>query len=267
MATDTTSYVWLYRNCPALIASIDADGRYVDFSEAYLRRLGFRNVYHLEGGILNYLEHVDPADSLWQGDCFVFDNRVSVDHELREGDYEVCPACRMPLTEADRAAPEFEPHVSCPKCFERLTPEKREGLLERARQIELAAERGEKHEHRAGDIFTCRIHVGRQSNTRDADKHQDLPDEHRELMLPLIPFVLARGIGDLDRGVAITGEAVRHGSRSLSFSRNPARLHSVRAAGSGRCCERRRSRSASSSETRRRRGAGFDRRRVAGPAG
>lgn len=114
-------------------------------STAYLKSLGFRNVYHLEGGILNYLEQVDVQDSLWQGDCFVFDNRVTVDHQLRQGDLEVCPACRMPVTEADRQSPQFELHVSCPKCFDRLTPERREGLLERARQIELAEQRGEKH--------------------------------------------------------------------------------------------------------------------------
>ncbi len=114
-------------------------------STAYLKSLGFRNVYHLEGGILNYLEQVDSSDSLWEGDCFVFDNRVTVDHQLREGDLEVCPACRMPVTEEDRQSPKFELHVSCPKCFDRLTPERREGLLERARQIELAEQRGEKH--------------------------------------------------------------------------------------------------------------------------
>ena len=112
---------------------------------ALLRKKGFKNVYHLEGGIRNYLEQIDAGESLWRGDCFVFDNRVTVDHELQQGDYEVCPACRMPLTAEDRAAPEFEPHVSCPKCFDRLSPAKREGLLERARQIELAAARGEKH--------------------------------------------------------------------------------------------------------------------------
>ncbi|HSM68520.1 MAG TPA: rhodanese-related sulfurtransferase [Xanthomonadales bacterium] len=112
---------------------------------AYLKQQGFRNVYHLEGGILNYLETVDQAESAWRGDCFVFDNRVTVDHELREGDLEVCPACRMPVTEEDRRSPRFELHVSCPKCFDRLTPERREALLERARQIELAARRGEKH--------------------------------------------------------------------------------------------------------------------------
>lgn len=114
-------------------------------STAYLKQLGFEHVYHLEGGILNYLEQVPATKSLWQGDCFVFDNRVSVDHQLREGDFDVCPACRMPVTEEDRSSPQFELHVSCPKCFERLTPERREGLLERARQMELAEQRGERH--------------------------------------------------------------------------------------------------------------------------
>jgi len=114
-------------------------------STAYLKSLGFKNVYHLEGGILNYLENVEAARSLWRGDCFVFDDRVTVDHALRAGDLEVCPACRMPLTDADRQSPEFELHVSCPRCFDRLTPERRAGLLERARQIALAEARGDKH--------------------------------------------------------------------------------------------------------------------------
>lgn len=112
---------------------------------AYLLDRGFENVYHLDGGILNYLEKVDRDDSAWNGECFVFDNRVTVDHNLSEGDYEVCPACRMPLTDEDRASPKFELHVSCPRCFDRLTEDKREGLLERARQMALAEERGEKH--------------------------------------------------------------------------------------------------------------------------
>jgi len=112
---------------------------------SYLLDLGFEHVYHLDGGILNYLETVEEKDSLWQGDCFVFDNRVTVDHDLEEGDFEVCPACRMPLTAEDRASPLFELHVSCPRCHHRLTEERREGLLERARQIELAEQRGERH--------------------------------------------------------------------------------------------------------------------------
>jgi UPF0176 protein len=112
---------------------------------SYLLDQGFKRVYHLDGGILNYLETVDKEDSLWQGDCFVFDNRVTVDHDLAAGDFEVCPACRMPVTAEDRESPLFELHVSCPRCHHRLTEQKREGLLERARQIELATERGERH--------------------------------------------------------------------------------------------------------------------------
>jgi UPF0176 protein len=112
---------------------------------AYLLGLGFKGVYHLDGGILNYLETVNREESLWEGDCFVFDNRVSVDHDLSEGDFNLCPACRMPLTDEDRQSPLFELHVSCPRCHDRLTDQKRRGLLERARQIKLASERGERH--------------------------------------------------------------------------------------------------------------------------
>jgi UPF0176 protein len=114
-------------------------------ASSYLLDLGFENVYHLDGGILNYLETVDKEDSMWQGDCFVFDNRVTVDHDLAEGDFEICPACRMPLSEEDRESPLFELHVSCPLCHHKLTEAKREGLLERSKQIKLAAARGERH--------------------------------------------------------------------------------------------------------------------------
>jgi UPF0176 protein len=127
------------------IAMFCTGGIRCEKATSYLLDLGFKNVYHLDGGILNYLETVDAENSLWQGDCFVFDNRVTVDHDLAEGDFEVCPACRMPLTEADRASPLFELHVSCPRCHHRLTERKREGLLERAHQIELAEQRGERH--------------------------------------------------------------------------------------------------------------------------
>lgn len=112
---------------------------------AYLLEKGFENVYHLEGGILNYIEKTERNDSTWEGDCFVFDNRVTVDHDLAEGDYEVCPACRLPLSQDDMESPKFELNVSCPNCYGRLTERKREGLLERARQIRLAKKRGEKH--------------------------------------------------------------------------------------------------------------------------
>lgn len=114
-------------------------------STAFLKKQGFKNVYHLEGGILNYLEKVPADESMWQGDCFVFDNRVTVDHDLAEGRYELCPACRMPLSEDDRRSPKFELNVSCPLCYDRLTPQRRASLEERGRQIELAAARGERH--------------------------------------------------------------------------------------------------------------------------
>lgn len=127
------------------IAMFCTGGIRCEKATSYLLEQGFERVYHLDGGILNYLETVDQADSLWEGDCFVFDNRVTVDHDLAEGDFEVCPACRMPLTEEDRQSPLFELHVSCPRCHDRLTERRREGLLERARQIDLAAERGERH--------------------------------------------------------------------------------------------------------------------------
>ncbi len=114
-------------------------------STSLLKEMGYKNVYHLEGGILNYLEKVAAEDSLWQGDCFVFDNRVTVDHDLSEGRYDLCPACRMPLSEKDRLSPKFELNISCPSCYDRLTPERRASLEERGRQIELSAARGEKH--------------------------------------------------------------------------------------------------------------------------
>jgi UPF0176 protein len=140
---------WARRNLDAArdkhVAMYCTGGIRCEKATAYLLEQGFEHVYHLDGGILNYLEQVDRADSTWQGECFVFDNRVTVDHDLEEGDFEVCPACRMPLTDEDRASPLFELHVSCPKCFDRLTEEKRAGLLERARQMQLASERGEKH--------------------------------------------------------------------------------------------------------------------------
>ena len=127
------------------IAMFCTGGIRCEKSTALLKELGYKNVYHLEGGILNYLEKVPVDESMWQGDCFVFDNRVTVDHDLDEGKYVLCPACRMPLSEEDHNSPKYEKNVSCPKCIDRLTPERRASLEERGRQIELAAARGEQH--------------------------------------------------------------------------------------------------------------------------
>ena len=114
-------------------------------STAYLKSQGFDEVYHLQGGILKYLEDVPAEESLWEGDCFVFDERVSVKHGLEPGEYEFCRACRMPISQHDKASPLFEQGISCPHCHAELTADKRERLHERQRQIELAAKRREQH--------------------------------------------------------------------------------------------------------------------------
>ncbi|PWJ94009.1 UPF0176 protein [Mesorhizobium loti] len=109
---------------------------------AYVRSLGFEDVFHLKGGILKYLEEVPAEQSLWQGECFVFDERVSVSHGLAEGEAELCRACRHPLTESERSSPKFTAGVSCPHCFDARSDEDRQRYAERQRQVELAAARG-----------------------------------------------------------------------------------------------------------------------------
>jgi UPF0176 protein len=114
-------------------------------STAFLRAQGFEQVYHLEGGILKYLETVPKEHSRWEGECFVFDERVAVDHDLKPGRYDLCRSCREPVGEADKASPHFVEGVSCPKCFELRSEEKKRGLLERHRQVELAKRRNQSH--------------------------------------------------------------------------------------------------------------------------
>ncbi len=114
-------------------------------STAFLREQGFEEVYHLEGGILRYLEEVPPEQSLWQGECFVFDDRVTVNHRLEKGEYEQCHACRRPISVEDRQSLYYQPGVSCPYCHERSAERQRRRYGERLRQIRLARERGERH--------------------------------------------------------------------------------------------------------------------------
>lgn len=114
-------------------------------STAFLKAEGVDEVYHLKGGILKYLEEVSPADSLWQGECFVFDQRVSVGHGLVPGNYALCHACRRPVSPAQQAAPEYEEGVSCPACFTERSEAQRAGYRERHRQEKLAARRGAAH--------------------------------------------------------------------------------------------------------------------------
>jgi UPF0176 protein len=114
-------------------------------STAYLKEQGFDEVYHLEGGILKYLEEVPEADTMWQGECFVFDNRVTVNHQLEKGAYDQCHACRLPITKEEQTSEKFLEGISCPHCFDTHTLDQRQRYEERQRQMELSKERGEAH--------------------------------------------------------------------------------------------------------------------------
>jgi UPF0176 protein len=127
------------------IAMFCTGGIRCEKSTAFLKEKGFDEVYHLKGGILKYLEEVPEEASLWQGECFVFDNRVSVNHQLQKGAYDQCHACRLPITDADKQSPHYERGVSCPRCHERHTEEETLRFRERQHQMDLARQRGEVH--------------------------------------------------------------------------------------------------------------------------
>ncbi len=114
-------------------------------STAYLKEQGFDEVYHLQGGVLKYLEEVQESESLWRGECFVFDDRVAVNHSLEKGQYDQCHACRYPITEEDKLKPQYQQGVSCHRCYDRLTEEQKGRFAEREKQIRLAEARGEAH--------------------------------------------------------------------------------------------------------------------------
>jgi UPF0176 protein len=114
-------------------------------STAYLKQQGFEEVYHLKGGILKYLEKVNQQASKWQGECFVFDERVTVDHSLEKGSYDQCHACRLPITEDDKLSASYQQGVSCPHCFDQKSDQDRARFAERQKQVELARLRGVSH--------------------------------------------------------------------------------------------------------------------------
>jgi len=114
-------------------------------STALLKARGYQNIYHLQGGILKYLESVPEEESLWEGECFVFDQRVSVKHGLEPGQYVQCYACRMPIDSEDMASAKYQQGISCPHCFDTMTPEQKSRFAERQKQMELAKARDEAH--------------------------------------------------------------------------------------------------------------------------
>ncbi len=127
------------------IAMFCTGGIRCEKASAYMLQQGFPEVYHLQGGILKYLENVPEEESLWQGECFVFDQRVAVGQGLAPGHYELCYGCSRPITAEDKLSEKYQPGVSCPNCFASVTPEKRAAALERQKQLTLSAKRGEKH--------------------------------------------------------------------------------------------------------------------------
>lgn len=114
-------------------------------ASSYMLDQGFEEVFHLKGGILKYLEEVPEEDSAWNGECFVFDERVSVGHGLVQGVYELCRGCRDPIGSRDKASPHFEEGICCPRCYESITPEQRARRTERTKQVKLAMQRNELH--------------------------------------------------------------------------------------------------------------------------
>lgn len=132
-------------NRPKKVAMFCTGGIRCEKSTAYLKEQGVEEVYHLKGGILKYLESVDESETLWQGECFVFDDRVTVNHQLARGGYDQCHACRLPITEIDKASEHYVSGVSCPYCFSKVSDKQKASFAEREKQVRLAQERGESH--------------------------------------------------------------------------------------------------------------------------
>ena len=127
------------------IAMFCTGGIRCEKSTAFMKQQGFEEVYHLEGGILKYLEEIPQKESLWQGECFVFDNRVAVNHHLETGQYDQCYACRIPITEEEKNNDKYIKGESCPHCFDKITELQSQRYHERERQSELAKQRGKHH--------------------------------------------------------------------------------------------------------------------------
>jgi len=132
-------------NTKPKVAMFCTGGIRCEKSTAYMKSLGYDEVYHLEGGILKYLETIPTQDSLWRGECFVFDERVTVDHSLQPGQYHLCRVCRQPITNRDENSTKFELGVSCDHCFDSTTEEQKIKARERQRQCELARLRSTAH--------------------------------------------------------------------------------------------------------------------------
>jgi len=133
----------LKKNKP--VAMFCTGGVRCEKTSVYLKKKGFNNIYQLNGGILNYLQKIKKKDSLWKGECFVFDNRISLKHGLKTGTFKMCSGCRKPISSKDRKSKKYEEGVSCPSCYDKLTPEQKSRFRMRQSQIYKAKKSGQKH--------------------------------------------------------------------------------------------------------------------------
>ena len=143
-----------YRNFPEYLSKVGKNNKIAMFctggircekASIYLKRKGFKNVYQLKGGILNYLRKIDKKDSLWKGECYVFDNRISVKHKLKQGTYSMCSGCRKPVSLVEKTSKKYVEGISCPKCHDHLTESQKSRFAMRQKQILIAKKIGKKH--------------------------------------------------------------------------------------------------------------------------
>ena len=127
------------------IAMFCTGGIRCEKASSLMKAKGFKNVHHLKGGILSYMEKVDESESLWEGECFVFDDRVALNHQLEIGSFDMCHGCRMPITESDKLSEEYQRGISCSKCFNTKTVDQKKRYADRIKQIDLAKQRNQKH--------------------------------------------------------------------------------------------------------------------------
>jgi UPF0176 protein len=133
----------LKKNKP--IAMFCTGGIRCEKTSVFLKKKGFKNIYQLNGGILNYLQKMKKEESLWKGECFVFDNRISLKHGLKSGTFKMCSGCRKPISPKDRKSKKYEEGVSCPSCYDNLTTEQKSRFRMRQSQIYKAKKSGQKH--------------------------------------------------------------------------------------------------------------------------
>ena len=133
----------LKKNKP--VAMFCTGGIRCEKTSVYLKKKGFKNIYQLNGGILNYLKKIKKSESLWKGECFVFDNRISLKHELKIGSYSMCSGCRMPISPKDKRSNKYEEGVSCPNCHDKLTETQKSRFRMRQSQVYKAKQSGKKY--------------------------------------------------------------------------------------------------------------------------